>query len=165
MPSEPKSHALARVDDSPRTRRRIGARVLTRELAEAFAAELVSDLSHSVESAALQSGLKPSTVRDAISRYQHDHCKTLEDEEICEIVLRAKTEHIKQIRHAGYLCAGKENRAGTAWMQWQLETQAPLEHPRKQEMSVEMAGKDGGPIQTSSTVRYVVSVPEEEPDE
>jgi hypothetical protein len=145
-----------------RARARIGARVLTVELATRFSEVLLEDLSHSVETAALAAGLRPSTVRDAISRYHNDKCSTLSDEEVCEIVYRAKAEHIKQIRFAGYVCAGKLNRAGTAWMQWQLEVQAPLEHPRKQQTEVQHSGPNGGPIQTESAVRYVVSVPPEE---
>lgn len=161
--SEP-TEALARVAD-PQKRYRIGARVLTMDLAELFAEILCSDMSHSVESAALAAGLKPSTVRDAISRYNKDDCKTLADEEVCEVIVRAKADHIKHIRAAGYVSAGKANRAGTAWMQWQLEVQAPLEHPRKQETTVELTGKDGGPIETNSAIRYVVHVPEAEPEE
>lgn len=157
--------ALAKVAPE-RTRHRIGARILTAELATRFTEILLGDLSHSVETAALAAGLKPSTVRDAVSRYHNDQCKTLADEEVCEIVYRAKAEHIKAIRHAGYFCAGTQNRAGTAWMQWQLEVQAPLEHPRtKQQAEVSLTGQGGGPIQTQSTVRYVVNVPAEEEDE
>lgn len=147
------SAALARADLPDQPAPRVGARVLTPELALAFAERLLSDVTESVESAALAVGLRPSTVRDAISRYNQDKCKTLADEEVCELVVRAKTEHIKQIRAEGFRSAGKENRAGTSWAQWQLEVQAPREHPRKQEMSVEMAGKNGGPIETLHTVK------------
>jgi hypothetical protein len=162
-PNNEGSYPLAKAPEAQK-RYRIGARVLTMELAERFAEILTSDMSHSVESAALDAGLKPSTVRDAISRYHNEQCKTLTDEEVCEVIVRAKAEHIKHIRAAGYVSAGRANRAGTAWMQWQLEVQAPLEHPRKQETTLEVTGKNGGPIETSNAIRYVVHVPEEEKD-
>lgn len=146
-------------------RYKVSARVLTMELAEAFAKALSEDPMHTVESAALAAGLRPGLIRKALHRYYHDQCKNLRDEEICEVLYRARTAHIKAIREAGYQCAGRGNRAGTAWVQWQLEVQAPLEHPRRQEASIELTGKDGGPIQTENAVRYVVAVPKEEPDE
>lgn len=164
VPEEQTQDLLMREIDAPRVRT-IGVRVLTLELAQAFAAELTSDLSHSVESAAIACGIKPSTVRMALKRANDDTCNNLDDEEICDVLAAAKAKHIKDIRAAGYICAGRENRAGTSWMQWQLETQAPLEHPRKQQMDVALAGKDGGPIETSNTLRYVVSVPKPEPEE
>ena len=162
---EPRPGGAALVAPDRRSPRnyRIAARIITMEIAEAFAVELCSDLSHTVESAATAVGVRAGAVRQALHRYLHDECATLVDEEICEVLHRAKTEHIKQIRAGGYVSAGRGNRAGTAWMQWQLEVQAPLEHPRKQE--VEVTGKDGGPIQTENAIRYVVSVPAEEPDE
>lgn len=149
----------------PERRYNIGARVLTKDLAERFAELLTSDPTHSVESAAREAGLKPSTVRDALRRLNADQCRTLDDEEVCEIIAKAKDQHIKDIRAAGYMSAAKGNRAGTSWVQWQLEVQAPLEHPRKQEATVELTGKGGGAIETVSTVRYVVRVPAEEKDE
>jgi hypothetical protein len=162
---ESEQTALVAPDRSEPRQYRVGARVLTMALAREFAEILCSDLSHTVQSAALEAGLRPSTVRDAIMRYEHDECKTLADEEVCELAYRAKSVHIKQIRAAGYMSAGKMNRAGTSWMQWQLEVQAPLEHPRKQETTLAVSGPDGGPIQTQNAIRYVVSVPEEEPEE
>lgn len=136
------------------------ARVLTREVAEAFAAELRSDIAHSVNSAARRVGVKPDTVKKALQRAQNDTCFTPEDEEICDILAAAKDEHIRKLRSLGFESARKENRAGTSWMQWQLEVQDPINHPRKQDLSVEMAGKDGGPIAVG--VQYVVHVPEPE---
>lgn len=149
----------------PQRRYNIGARVLTMELAQRFAELLTSDPTHSVESAAREAGLKPSTVRDALRRLNADQCRTLDDEEVCEVIARAKDQHIKDIRAAGYMSASKGNRAGTSWVQWQLEVQAPLEHPRKQESSVELTGRGGGPIETVNALRYVVHVPVEEKDE
>jgi hypothetical protein len=145
-----------------RARARVTTRVITVELATRFAEELAGDMSHSVESAALASGIRPGTVREAIHRYEHDKCTTAIDEEVCEILVKGKAEHIKQIRAAGYISAGRENRAGTSWMQWQLEVQAPKEHPRKTQ--VELSGEDGKPIETNntSTVTYVVAVPPDE---
>ena len=149
----------------PARRYNIGARVLTMHAAQLFAEILSSDPTHTVESAAREAGIKPSTVRDALRRLNADQCRTLDDEEVCEVVARAKDQHIKDLRAAGYMSASKGNRAGTSWVQWQLEVQAPLEHPRKQEATVELTGKDGGPIATSSAIRYVVHVPVEEEDE
>lgn len=145
-----------------RARARVTTRVITPELARRFAEEIASDMSHSVETASLAVGLRPSTVREAIFRYEHDKCTTEIDEEVCEILVKGKAEHIKQIRAAGYVSAGRENRAGTSWMQWQLEVQAPKEHPRR--TSVELTGEDGKPIETNNatTVTYVVAVPPEE---
>lgn len=162
--SDTKTTALAK-PAGPHRRYNIGQRAITLESAAAFAEVLLSDLSHTVESASLEVGINPYTARDAINRYRNDKCKTLADEEVCEVLFRAKTEHIKQIRAAGYISAGRGNRAGTSWAQWQLEVQAPLEHRRRTEASVELSGKDGGPIETESAVRYVVHVPEEEPEE
>jgi hypothetical protein len=148
----------------PRTYR-IASRVITMELAQRFAELLCLDPTSSVEDAASDAGIKSTSVRQAIYRYRHDLCTTLVDEEICEVLYRAKTKHIKHIREAGYRSAAQKNHAGTSWCQWQLEVQAPLEHPRKQEQTIEHVGKDGGPIQTQNALRYVVSVPVEEPDE
>jgi hypothetical protein len=157
------THALARPTE-PLAARKIAVRVLTRALAEAFAVELLSDVSHTVNSAARAIGIKPSTVHKALARAQDDACRTLEDEEICDILAAAKESHIKKLREYGFVSAGKENRAGVTWLQWQLEVQDPRHHPRKQEFAVEMAGKDGGPIQTVG-VRYVVNVPAPEPED
>ena len=157
--------ALVAPDRRPPRTYRIASRVITMELAERFAELLCLDPTYSVNTAAIDAGIKPTTVRKAIHRYEHDLCRTLEDEEVCEVIYRAKMTHIKHIQSAGYVSAGKGNRAGTAWCQWQLEVQAPLEFPRKQEQTIEHVGKDGGPIQTSNAVRYVVSVPQPEPEE
>lgn len=159
------SNAIALVNQTAPRQFRVGARVLTLELAMRFAKIYLSSLDHTVESAALEAGLRPSTVRDAISRYHNDKCQTLADEEICELVYRAKCEHVRDIRAEGFEFATDKNRAGTAWVQWQLEVQAPLEHPRKQESSIELTGPNGGPIQTQNAVRYVVGVPLAEPEE
>lgn len=156
---------LARIvhEETSDTRARVGVRVISKEKAYEFAAEFASDVSHTVKSCALAVGIRPGTVREAISRYENDKCQTLLDEEICEILVKAKEEHIKQIRAGGYIWAGKENRAGTSWMQWQLEVQDPKEHPRKTQ--VELGGVDGKPIETNSNVQYVITVPPDEPDE
>lgn len=158
------STALAK-QAGPQRQYRTGKRAITQELAAAFAEVLLSDLSHTVQSASLEVGLNPWTVRDAISRYNIDKCLSLADEEICEVLFRAKAEHVKQIRAAGYISAGRGNRAGTSWAQWQLEVQDPNEHRRKTEAAVELSGKDGGPIETQSAVQYVVHVPDEEKEE
>ena len=157
---------LARVVPIADTRVRVGARVVSKALAERFAEVLLSDVTHTVKSAALEAGIRPSTIRDAIHRYETDQCRTLEDEEICEMLVLAKEKHVQHIRALGYFSAGKENRAGVAWMQWQLEVQAPKEHPRKQQIDTTLSGPDGGPVGIAqSSVRYEVLVPEDEPDD
>jgi hypothetical protein len=141
---------------------RVGARVLTMEKARQLAAALESDIGHNIESASLAVGLRPSTVRDALSRFENDKCTSDEDEAVAEVIAIAKSTHIKRIRNLGFVQAELENRAGTAWMQWQLEVQAPKEHPRK--TAVEHSGPDGGAIETNERVRYIVSVPQSEPE-
>lgn len=163
--SNGKTTALVAPDKRPPRTYQIASRVITMQLAKRFSELLCLDPMHSVKSAAIDAGIKPTTVRQAIYRYQHDLCTTLEDEEICEVLYRAKSQHIKHIIEAGYRAAAQNNRAGTAWCQWQAEVQAPDEYPRRQETTVELTGKDGGPIQTSGAIRYVVSVPEEESEE
>jgi hypothetical protein len=155
---------LARVIPVADTRVRVGARVISKALAERFAEVLLSDVTHTAKSAALEAGIRPSTVRDAIHRYETDACRTLEDEEICQILVEAKEKHIQHIRAMGYFSAGKDNRAGTAWMQWQLEIQSPKEHPRKQQVDATLTGPDGGAIELShsAAVQYVIVVPEDE---
>lgn len=159
------STALVAPDPRPPRTYRIASRVVTMDLAKRFAELICLDPTYNVNGAAIDAGIKPSAVREAIRRYRHDECKTLEDEEICEVLFRAQAHHIKHITEGGYASAAKGNRAGTAWCQWQLEVQAPLEHPRRQEQTIEHVGKDGGPIQTQNAVRYVVSVPVAEPEE
>jgi hypothetical protein len=157
---------LARGPVDARAHVRVGARVLTMELAEKFAAELLADASHSVESASFEVGLRPSTVRDAISRYLNDKCTSLEDEAVCEVVAKAKTEHVKKLRAWGYIEASKENRAGTSWAQWQLEVTDPLHHPRKQvEVKGEASAQANADGSSEARIRYVITVPQEEPEE
>lgn len=160
------SSALARVIPIADTRTRVGARVISKELAERFAEVLLADPTHTCKSAALEAGIRPGTVREAISRYESDSCRTMEDEEICELLVKAKEEHIRQVRAMGFFSAGNGNRAGVAWMQWQLEVQAPRDHPRRQQIDTTLSGPDGGPVGlTTSSVRYEVLVPEDEPDD
>lgn len=157
---------LARVYPIPDTRARVCVRVISKALAQKFADVLLSDVTHTVQSAALEAGIRPGTVRESLRRWEADECGSLEDEEICEILAKAKEEHIREIRRLGYVCAGRDIRAGTTWMQWQLEVQAPKEHPRKQQIDQTISGPDGGPVGiTQSTVQYVVAVPEDEPDD
>jgi hypothetical protein len=158
------SNALARPLE-PLPQYRIARRVLTRELAEAFAEELLSDVSHSVNSAARAIGIKPDTVKKALQRAHNDACWSLEDEEICDILAEAKEEHIRKIRGYGFVSAANGNRAGIAWMQWQSEVQDPVNHPRRQDVSLEMAGKGGGAPIAVASVQYVVMVPPDEPEE
>lgn len=71
-------------------------------------------------------------------------------------------------RHRLALAAGMSNRAGTAWAQWQLEVQDPLNHPRKQ-LEVEAAarasvGAENGAAEAAVRVRYVIDVPADESD-
>lgn len=132
------------------------------EKARQLAVELASDVAHNIESASLAVGLRPSTVRDTLSRFENEKCTSEEDEAVGEVLALAKSTHIKRIRSLGFTQAELENRAGTAWMQWQLEVQAPKEHPRKS--GLELTGKDGGPVETETAVRYVIMVPPEEPE-
>lgn len=162
MADEPQ-YPLARPVEPPRPRM-IGVRIITLEKARQFAETLLSDVSHSVESASMAVGLKPSAVRKALERAHHDKCATLDDEEVCEILYAAKLSHIRNIRERGFVLELDGKR--TSWSQWQLEVQAPLEHPRGQSVALEMSGKDGGAIETASTtVTYLVMVPEEEPED
>lgn len=166
QPTQPGS-ALMRPVEAPRVRR-IGARVLTIELAERFAEELCGDVTHSVESAALAVGIKPSTVRMALKRANDDTCRTLDDEEICEIILAAKAEHIRQIRQGLFVSAANKNMPGVTALQRQLENQAPLEHPRNQPIVGDGLGNGGSganSIGMSTSLRYVVHVPEDEAEE
>lgn len=156
--------ALARIVPSSGTRARVCARVITMELAEAFGKVLASDVTHTVESAAMAVGVRSRTVREAMRRYENDECTTLTDEAICEVLVKAKIDHIQELRRMGLVAAGKDNRSGTAWLQWQLEVQAPLEHPRKQKTEVELSAPGGGPIQTRS-VEYLVMIPPDEPED
>lgn len=158
MPDDDK---LAHAD----SRRRAFQRVLTLELAERFAQVLCSQLAHTVESAAVEVGIRASTIREALSRLESDKCGSAEDEEICTVLAQAKASHILALRAAGFAAGGSANNAGTNWLRWQLEVQDPLHHPRKTESAVELSGPGGGPVQTENTVRYVVAVPpDEEPD-
>lgn len=146
--------------------RRIGARVLTKELAEQFAEELRGDITHSVESAAWAVGIKSSTIRMAIKRANDDTCRTLDDEEICEIILGAKVEHVRQLREGLLRSAASKNMPGVTAFQRQLENQAPLEHPRGTALGVEdMGNGNGGALGGSTALRYVVHVPEDEAEE
>lgn len=158
---------LVRLVDAPRVRR-IGVRVMTKELAEKFAEELCGDVTHSVDSAALAVGIKPSTVRMALKRAQDDTCRTLDDEEICEIILAAKAEHVRQLREGLFASAIQKNMAGVTAFQRQLENQAPLEHPRNQPVTADglgNGGTGGNSIGSPNGLRYVVHVPEDEPEE
>jgi hypothetical protein len=111
--SEPCSLALVQPVGS-RARVRVGARVLTMEAVQRFGEILLSDINHTVDSAALEAGLRPSTVTDAISRYRMDKCRTLEDEAACELLVRVKHRHIRALREQGAMSAVTGNRAGTA---------------------------------------------------
>lgn len=51
------------------------------------------------------------------------------------------------------------------WHKWKLEGRYRKIFGDLAPTRVELTGKDGGPIETSSKVRYVVTVPEEEPEE
>lgn len=159
LPSPPAANSDSRAGA------RVCVRVITLELALEFARVLLSDPAYTMKSAALFAGIKPSTVREAIRRYEHDECTNLADEEICEVLVKAREAHICQLRALGFDAAGKQNRAGTSWAQWQLEVQDQKEHPRKQQ--VELTGAEGGPVKTEneSTVKYVVMVPEEEKED
>jgi hypothetical protein len=137
-------HALARLGEEPP--RCHGNRKITRELAKQFAKVLLSDHSHTVESASNEVGLRANTVREAISRHDKSKCRTLEDEEICAILADAKTRHIHALRKYGFGSAGKGNGPGANWVKWQLEVQDPLHHPRPRN-DVTLSGPNGGPIQ------------------
>lgn len=114
------------------------------EVAEAFAAAIKSDVTHSVTSAAHAVGVHPKTVLDCLNRYERGESESAEDEEIGAALSAARAEHIKELRGKGETAAGDANGPGVAWAKWQLETQAPKEHGRVQ--NVELTGKDGAPI-------------------
>ena len=106
-------------------------RVITRELAEKFAAILLSDFTHNVQSASDHVGLRARTVHEAIRRYNFGKCTTAEDEEICGILASAKEQHIHKLRQMGFASAVRDKNApGAAWVKWQLEVQDPTNHPR-----------------------------------
>jgi hypothetical protein len=119
-------------------------RVLTVEVANRLAELLTSDVTHTIESVAAELGIRSSTVRDCMHRYETDKCTTDVDVEVGEILARAKAEHVRQIRAQGFADAAQGNRAGTSWAQWQCEVQAPNEHKRA--TAVELSGPDGGPM-------------------
>jgi len=119
--------------------------VITLELAHAFAEAILSDEAHTVQSAAVEVGLVPNTVRNAIGRYRDDGCTTDEDREICRVLFAAKERHLKQIRAAGRDSSLGGNNAGVSWAKWQLEVQDPTEHARPSQR-LEHTGGNGGPI-------------------
>lgn len=127
---------------------RARVRVITMELAQRFAEVLLSDLTHTVESASAECGLKARSVRQAISRYDEDDCGTDEDEAICGVLARAKERHLLELRRRGFMVASDDNRSATSWHQWQLEVQDPRHHSRKS--AVELTGAEGGPIKTQA---------------
>lgn len=108
---------------------------------------MAADIAHSVESASHEAGLHPKTVRECIHRYDKGEFHSEIDEQVCTILARARALHIAELRRKGEIAGGDVNGPGVAWYKWRLETQAPKEHPRKTE--VELAGKNGGPIQTA----------------
>ncbi len=124
---------------------RARARVLTPESAARFEQELLSDLAHSVTTAAEAVDLNPNTVRDAINRYRRGEFESDQHAEVCRLFAVAKAKHIKELRSKGFDAARTANGPGVSWFKWQLEVQDPVEHPRKSE--VEVSGPDGGPIQ------------------
>lgn len=149
-------------------------RVVTLELAQRIAAILLETddqaplglgHTHTIESASVAVGIRGGTVRELLRRYADGKCATEEDEEIGAVIDDARTEHLRRMRGLGFAAAGNNNRAGTSWIQWQLEIQDPKNHPRKQ--ALEVSGPDGGPVETKNdtTVRYVVSVPPTEPED
>lgn len=155
------AHALAKLP-APLPEYRIARRVLTREIAQAFADELLSDVTHSVNSAARAVGIKPDTVKKALQRAHQDACWSLEDEAICDILAAAKEKHIKTIRRYGFLSAANGNRAGIAWMQWQSEVQDPINHPRRQVEISAGAAAQGESASAQVRLSYVVEVPADE---
>ncbi len=154
---------LAKIPE-PGHQYKVGARVITLELAQRFAETLISDPTHSVHSASHDAGINPNAVRQALWRYDHDKCRTLEDEEICQVLAEAKARHIKALRHAGFVCAARDNRSGTSWVQWQLEVQAPLEFPRKNDKVADAPEDERSALETSKAPRYVIHVPPDEED-
>jgi hypothetical protein len=122
-------------------------RKVTMELARRFAEEMKADIAHSVESASYAVGLNPNSVRDCINRYERGECDTEEDEEVCEVLAAAKSEHVRELRRKGHIASEDANGPGVAWFKWRLETGAPKEHPRKTESAVELSGPGGSPMQ------------------
>lgn len=152
--------------DQSVARPRARYRVLTEDKARAIASTLASDVSHTIESAAPMVGLNPSTVREALRRYEQDECTTDEDEFIAGIIYQAKADQMKAIRVKGFDSAAGGNNAGVAWMKWQLEVRDPKHHPRHTQQSVELSGPNGGPVESIDTkVRYVVHVPPDDTED
>lgn len=163
----PQQHALARPAE-PARERTLSRSYLTKEIAERWADELLSDLSHTVESASAAVGVKAATIRKALERYREDSSKTLDDEEICNIIGNAKAQHIQALRRFGFIWGGDKNNAGVAWITRQLETQAPLEHGRNVgvvEVKASTETDADGKTSAHATVSYTVEVPADEPAE
>jgi hypothetical protein len=114
-------------------------RVVTVEVAEAFAAELRREIAHSVESASHAIGVNPRTLRDCINRYERGESTSEDDEAIGAVLSAARSEHILELRRKGETASSSSSGPGVAWYKWRLETQAPKEHPRRSESAVELS--------------------------
>lgn len=141
------------------------AKQLTPESVARFCDELLSDVNHNVETAAIAVEVSPGAVRQGIYRYTHGKCSDESDEALCEALYAARAMHVRELRKTGSVSAELGNRAGTAWAQWRCEQLDPLNHPRKGvEVEVEASAKSGDG-ESEARVRYVVSVPEPEPED
>jgi hypothetical protein len=123
---------------------------VTVEVAEEFAKAMLSDVTHSVTSAAHAVGVHPKTVLDCLNRFERGESESEVDEEVGAILSAARAEHVRELRRKGELASDDANGPGVAWVKWRLETGAPKEHPRTTATSVELTGKDGGAIQVAA---------------
>lgn len=122
-----------------RARARVGTtKVMTLEVAEAFAAEMDTDIAHSVESASHAIGVNPRTLRDCLNRYERGESLSEDDEQVGAVLSAAKSRHILELRRKGEAAGGASSGPGVAWYKWRLETQAPKEHPRKIELDADV---------------------------
>ncbi len=126
-------------------------RVVTMEVARRFAELLEGDPTHTVESVASVLGVRSSTIREALSRFERDKCSSEEDEEICAVLAAAKELHIHALRRKGFGDADRDNATGTSWLKWQLEVQDPVHYPRQNKTSLELSGPNGGPVRLGVT--------------
>lgn len=127
-------------------------RTIDLDIAEKFREVLLDkDLTHSRSSAALSIGIHPKTVNENIRRFENEETHTDEDYEVgqhlaCTIAMYAQALRNKITEEK---LDSKSGHNHVNWWKWRLETQCPKEHPRNQ--NIELTGKDGGPLETTST--------------
>lgn len=130
-------------------------RVLTVELARQIGETLLSDITHTIESASTACGVRAGTVREARRVFRENKDLTPEAEEIGALIDDAHAEHIRRLAKLGFQAAGNksQNSPGVSWARWQLEIQAPDVYPRK--TALELSGPGGGPIETADATKQL----------